>query len=1199
MLNYRYEIVSQIGEGRSRVFLCHDELLQSRIALKVLSGNAPEQEKKDFYNEYLLLSRFNHPLIIKAFEYGIILAANDSDTENFLIGKNDAFFSMEHFEGETLDKSLDTVDPDKLYFLIDSISSVLFYLHQSNFIYYDLKPENILLRNVENSPELKIVDFGFASHMMNKKGRNILGSLKYIAPEILNQEARNQQADLYSLGVLLYRMLFKKFPFDSEIAMEIYKAQIEGEINYPEIPISSELLKAIKKLLQKYSYNRYVNTLFLLGDLGIPLSENYRGAWDFPRVYSGRSELIKLLNTYIVDSNDCTPYKINGASNSGKSFLLDELNSKYGNSILVTSRDFRPGLPPDYQLLKLISFNEVVFNQIPIELKDEILGYLASDVHISTTEYRKLFSKISETAKFILLFDDILKFEPIVLDLISNIVPVFIVNSIKIIYTENSSSEIDTKIFANSHAIDLKPFLEAEVLEFLQKNFAHFFPQKEIYDLILKYSDLQPGSIAAFIRNLVSNNILVFDGKEGIRVNMGSPSIKLMKMSMEENHSSLFTSLNTDERKVLDYLSSIKNPVGEAQITEITGFSETAIQSVLKSLEKKNIIKMYHGGKTFEIQSRSFADYICANTEKGDQVHREIAKWMSSSKGNGGFSEIAYHLEKAGHYSECYSYYYKEIGKARELSAYNYAAGILNHLLTLPLEKSKIVRVKTDLSELYYLIGNFQLSQSFILELLEEPLAEKDRRMFMVQNGLVMIQMGSSREGIDLLESLVEQINDENKKHEIIASIADAYLYLNDFEKARGLCGNLVSCNEAGTLIKGKAFTLLGLIELYEKNNPAAAIENINCALNLYETEKMTQQISAAKINIGNLYVMLGDYESAKSNWNEALALNKSIGNLEQEANLLLNYGVLYYDLSDFEIAVDRYKRAKIIFESLGDRHALGLTLMNLAEVHYVMCNYSEVTALLTQASMIFLEMENMMEYAEVLFITGKFRYTLRDADSLRKTVLQLNEFAKMSILTESHLMKLNLLKGLLCYLENRSSDAVEILRESVRDFSGLDERDNNYNYSFACFQLVNVFLATGKYDAIGEILNEPRLREVAGKNIMISIEREYWIARLLIVSHEKSAYDKIESALEKLQGISIINLSWQVSFLSGLYFEKRGNIKKAEKYFYLTNALISEITERISGIELRELFSNHIDVKGSLDYIKAFSDRIPPDDSF
>lgn len=134
--------------------------------------------------------------------------------------------------------------------------SGLKFLHGYKLIHRDIKPKNILLTN--NKKILKIADFGFATIVKTSLLKDkICGSPLYMAPEIMNNDIYNDQADLWSVGIILYEMIYGIHPYNhcrsfgelkEEINVTTIKIPPENSIN---INVSNECIIILKKLLQK------------------------------------------------------------------------------------------------------------------------------------------------------------------------------------------------------------------------------------------------------------------------------------------------------------------------------------------------------------------------------------------------------------------------------------------------------------------------------------------------------------------------------------------------------------------------------------------------------------------------------------------------------------------------------------------------------------------------------------------------------------------------------------------------------------------------------------------------------------------------------------------------------------------------------------------------------------------------------------
>ena len=104
-----------------------------------------------------------------------------------------------------------TVNETQAKPIIKSISEALKYLHSKNVVHRDIKMENIL---IGEASDVKLIDFGFSIAIdTNQKLSIFCGTPSYMAPEIVNREPYSFGADIWALGVLIYRIIKGEFPF--------------------------------------------------------------------------------------------------------------------------------------------------------------------------------------------------------------------------------------------------------------------------------------------------------------------------------------------------------------------------------------------------------------------------------------------------------------------------------------------------------------------------------------------------------------------------------------------------------------------------------------------------------------------------------------------------------------------------------------------------------------------------------------------------------------------------------------------------------------------------------------------------------------------------------------------------------------------------------------------------------------------------
>ena len=148
--------------------------------------------------------------------------------------------------------------------LLTQLADGLRVLHSQNFIHRDLKPQNILLTDESDTPMLKIADFGFARALMPQDmAATICGSPLYMAPEILRHEKYDARADLWSVGTILYELLYGAPPFTASNPMALLKVIESNDSKqglFPDEKGVSEECKSFLRLLLVTRPNKRLST---------------------------------------------------------------------------------------------------------------------------------------------------------------------------------------------------------------------------------------------------------------------------------------------------------------------------------------------------------------------------------------------------------------------------------------------------------------------------------------------------------------------------------------------------------------------------------------------------------------------------------------------------------------------------------------------------------------------------------------------------------------------------------------------------------------------------------------------------------------------------------------------------------------------------------------------------------------------------
>ena len=230
----------QLGSGSfGRVFLVSHNETKELFALKTIEKRKIMMTygKLDIiYDEINIHSKLYHQNIIKLYS-----VYEDDETINIILeyakGGNLYQLIKDEKNGFSESKAFD-------YFI--QVINAVYYLHSNNIIHRDIKPENIL---IGDDNKLKLCDFGWAKELTLENRSTFCGTMEYMAPEIVGSENYDYSVDIWSLGILLYEMLFGHSPFNGKDTNNIILNIKSHELNYDDT--NKKISNSCKDLIQK------------------------------------------------------------------------------------------------------------------------------------------------------------------------------------------------------------------------------------------------------------------------------------------------------------------------------------------------------------------------------------------------------------------------------------------------------------------------------------------------------------------------------------------------------------------------------------------------------------------------------------------------------------------------------------------------------------------------------------------------------------------------------------------------------------------------------------------------------------------------------------------------------------------------------------------------------------------------------------
>jgi eukaryotic-like serine/threonine-protein kinase len=216
MIEDKYVVTRLLGRGgMGSVYLATQTRLNRPVAIKVLLSHlvGSTSMRTRFEREARIVARLRHPAIVTIHDFGVLPSGH-------------AYLVMEYLDGDTLRKTI-TSGPQPLapaLSILRPVAEAIDAAHRAGVVHRDLKPENIMLvRDHDTNNVPRVLDFGLAKMtgpigedeatlVQSNHSAGVVGTLMYMAPEVLSGHAADARADQYSLALIAYELLAGEHP---------------------------------------------------------------------------------------------------------------------------------------------------------------------------------------------------------------------------------------------------------------------------------------------------------------------------------------------------------------------------------------------------------------------------------------------------------------------------------------------------------------------------------------------------------------------------------------------------------------------------------------------------------------------------------------------------------------------------------------------------------------------------------------------------------------------------------------------------------------------------------------------------------------------------------------------------------------------------------------------------------------------------
>jgi serine/threonine protein kinase len=267
-LDDQYQVLTRIHTGSgATVYKGYDLQNDRPVAIKAISQHEFGKHHDAvlrFRREMALLSRIRHPNIIEIYSQG--------ETSYGI-----AYFVMQWLDGRTLLDELDDIGQmllTRIQAIFDPVCEAVAAMHAAGILHRDLKPGNIFLsRQSDGSEHTTLLDFGIAKPLLAWQGADFdisgesvaIGTPEYMSPEQCGEQELTAASDIYSLGVVLYRMLAGRPPFvgPSQYVMARHIAVPPPPLQLYRPHLSEAVVAVVQQALAKKPADRFASVLDL------------------------------------------------------------------------------------------------------------------------------------------------------------------------------------------------------------------------------------------------------------------------------------------------------------------------------------------------------------------------------------------------------------------------------------------------------------------------------------------------------------------------------------------------------------------------------------------------------------------------------------------------------------------------------------------------------------------------------------------------------------------------------------------------------------------------------------------------------------------------------------------------------------------------------------------------------------------------
>lgn len=1019
LINDRYDILNLIGAGgMGAVYRAYDRLMDTEVALKqvtvpneqLITNSVPDPTRQSHLalaSEFRTLASLRHPHIISVLDYGF-------DESQF------PYFTMELLESaEIITTITKTLSDDVKMQLIMQVLQALSYLHRRGILHRDLKPDNVLVIKNEDCYEVKVLDFGLAvAHDYKDQSETIIGTLAYVAPEILQMQPASRESDLYAVGMMMYEIISGEYPFDMASVTDLMSSILYNKPNVRVPEIDRPLGSILKRLLQKSPEKRYTSAELVISALvdatempNIGESVEVRESFLQSAKFVGREVEFEQLQDALLDTKQSKGgiWLVSGESGVGKSRLLEEIRTVAlveGVTVLSGQAVSDSSLP--YEIWRDVLRRLI----LSIDINDEqagILKELVPDIDRLLNRPVELASKLSESAQKERLIDGIAQVittqqQPILLlledlhwamDSLDPIIqlsdrmsdmPLCVVGS----YRNDEQPNIDEKL-VNANIITLSRLTHREILALSESMVGVAAHQPGVVDLVARETEGNTFFIVEVMRALAEDagqlhNIGRVTLPASVVTGGMNAVIKRRLDRVPEPYQSLLSIAAVAGRRV--DLQILKYILDE----EKTDFS---LETWLSACDSAAVMTVRDD--QWQFSHDKLRESLLQNLTDEPKTHAMVAGAIEAIYPHEieRFPALAQHWLSAGNIHKAIEYGIPASKLMKNVSQYREAIDLLYGIYSRWDRNTVVPEIQCDffirLGDLHERTAEYQVAQGYFEQSL--PIAESlnDAERIADANyglGLVAYNLGAFETSLKYLQKSLD-IGDVDKSPETMAqaykAISNIYSKRDDFEKSNEYVNKTLSIARQHDIKIEIAGGLNNLgVNAYLMGDHALARDYYQQALDVYETVGYRSGVALSLGNLGDVVYEDG-LDTQLDYYNRALDIHRDVGNQWGMALCLENAAMTYFMNHQYQQAMSAFYQSLQIARKIGDKYGAQHILMELGLIHSLDADFEKATDYFNESLDLAVELELGLNLVSTHAYMALHFVNMKDIPSSRK----------------------------------------------------------------------------------------------------------------------------------------------------------------------------------------------------------------------